>query len=137
MPPLSQERYRKRKRGLGLVAFCSKKKNHCQSPVIVKRFAICPIEYFTALQIPGVNLSARSTFEGNSALLPSDWGHSGAPRGCKALVSVAPYLRKCGNLSIRHVTVRPSAPQAYQCKITQSTGMATQMQLEVILAEIA
>ena len=30
--------------------------------------------------------------------------------------------------------VRPSAPQAYQCKITQSTGMATQMQLEVILA---
>ena len=32
-----------------------------------------------------------------------------------------------------HVTVRqtsrPSAAQAYQCKITQSTGMATQMQL--------
>ena len=26
---------------------------------------------------------------------------------------------------------RPSAPQAYQCKITQSTGMATQMELEV------
>ena len=29
---------------------------------------------------------------------------------------------------------RPTAPQAYQCKITQPTGMATQMQLEVILA---
>ena len=29
---------------------------------------------------------------------------------------------------------RPSAPQAYQCKITQSTDMVTQMQLEVILA---
>ena len=29
---------------------------------------------------------------------------------------------------------RPSAPQAYHCKVTQSTGMATQMQLEVILA---
>ena len=29
---------------------------------------------------------------------------------------------------------RPSAPQAYQRKITQSTGMVTQMQLEVILA---
>ena len=29
---------------------------------------------------------------------------------------------------------RPSAPQAYQCEITQSTGMATQMQLEVMLA---
>ena len=28
----------------------------------------------------------------------------------------------------------PSTPQAYQCKITQSTGMTTQMQLEVILA---
>ena len=32
------------------------------------------------------------------------------------------------------LTDRPSAPQAYQCKITQPTGMATQMQLEVILA---
>ena len=30
---------------------------------------------------------------------------------------------------------RPSIHgQAYQCKVTQSTGMATQMQLEVILA---
>ena len=29
---------------------------------------------------------------------------------------------------------RRSAPQAYQCKICQSTGMATQMRLEVILA---
>ena len=49
------------------------------------------------------------------------------------------HPRKFGN----HVTVhrptahprdRPFAPQMYQCKITQSTGMATQMQLEVILA---
>ena len=31
-------------------------------------------------------------------------------------------------------TDRLSAPQAYQCKITKSTVMATQMQLEVILA---
>ena len=30
-------------------------------------------------------------------------------------------------------TVRPSAPQAYQCKITQLKGIATQMQLEVIV----
>ena len=30
--------------------------------------------------------------------------------------------------------VRPSAPQAYQCKVTHSIGTATQMQLEVILA---
>ena len=29
---------------------------------------------------------------------------------------------------------RPFAQQANQCKITQSAGMATQMQLEVILA---
>ena len=27
---------------------------------------------------------------------------------------------------------RPSAPEAYQCKLTQSTGMATQMQLKVL-----
>ena len=57
----------------------------------------------------------------------------------------SPYLRKCGNLPIREFLVmrctfarlparRPSAPQAYQYEITQSTGMATQMQLEVILA---
>ena len=35
-----------------------------------------------------------------------------------------------------HVTVRPtdrpSTLQAYQCKLAQSTGMATQMQLEDI-----
>ena len=50
------------------------------------------------------------------------------------------HPRKFGN----HVTVhrptarppeRPSAPQAYQGKIAQSTGMATQMQVEVILTE--
>ena len=58
---------------------------------------------------------------------------SGAP--C-ARLSVSPHLKKCGNLPIREILVitwpyvRPSAPQAYQCKITQSTGMATQMQLE-------
>ena len=44
------------------------------------------------------------------------------------------HPRNFGN----HVTVcpsaHPSAPQAYKCKITQITGMATQMQLEVILA---
>ena len=46
---------------------------------------------------------------------------SGAPRWRRALerawACVAPNLRNCGNLPI-------------QCKITQSTGMATQMQLE-------
>ena len=44
------------------------------------------------------------------------------------------HPRKFGN----HVTVRPparpSAPQAYQCEITQETAMASQMQLEVISA---
>ena len=43
------------------------------------------------------------------------------------------HPRNFGN----HVNVRPtnrlSEPEAYQCKITQPTGMATQMQLEVIL----
>ena len=39
-----------------------------------------------------------------------------------------------------HVTVRPpaprsSAPLVYQCKIIQSTGMATQMELEVFGAD--
>ena len=61
--------------------------------------------------------------------------YNGAPRE-----SVAPDSRKCGNLPIREILVitwpcaRPSAPQVYQCKITQRTGMATQMQFEVILA---
>ena len=59
--------------------------------------------------------------------------------------SGVPWVRKWSNLPIRENLVitwpytarprdRPSAPQAYQCKISQSTGMATQMQLEVILA---
>ena len=63
--------------------------------------------------------------------------------------SGAPWVRKWSNLPIREnlvitwpytdrpparASVRPSAPRAYQCKITQSTGMATQMQLAVILA---
>ena len=42
----------------------------------------------------------------------------------QARASEVPYLRN---------HPRNFAPQAYQCKITQSTGMATQMQLEVIL----
>ena len=33
----------------------------------------------------------------------------------------------------RPLTDRPSAPHAYQCKITQSTGVATQTQVEIIL----
>ena len=38
------------------------------------------------------------------------------------------HPRKFGN----HVTVRaPSEPKVYQCEITQSTGIATQMQHEV------
>ena len=49
----------------------------------------------------------------------------------EARTRIAQYLRKCGT----HPSAAClSAPQAYQCKITQSTGMATQMQLEVILA---
>ena len=42
------------------------------------------------------------------------------------------HPRKFGN----HVTVdRPSVPQAYQCEIIQSTGMATQMQLKVLFGK--
>ena len=42
--------------------------------------------------------------------------------------------RKCGN----DVTVGAlSAPQAYQCKITKSTGMPNQLQHEVFWREIA
>ena len=49
------------------------------------------------------------------------------------------YLRKCGSLPIWEILVitwpydRPPEPQVYQCKISKSTGMATQMQLDVIL----
>ena len=35
-----------------------------------------------------------------------------------------------------HPPVRPFAPKAYQCKINQSTGMATQMALEVFGAKL-
>ena len=36
---------------------------------------------------------------------------------------------------VRPSAPRPSAPQVYQCKIIQSTGMATQMELEVFGAK--
>ena len=52
----------------------------------------------------------------------------------KVCMYVCMYLRKFSN----HVTYTdrrpdcPSAPQAYQCKIIQSTGMATKLQLKVL-----
>ena len=56
--------------------------------------------------------------------------------------SVAPYLRKCGSLSIREILVitwlyaRPtdhsSAPQRYPCKITQFTDMTPQATREIV-----
>ena len=49
-------------------------------------------------------------------------------------VSKSTNPRKFGNHTDRPPTVRPLHMHAYQCKITQSTGMTTQMQLEVILA---
>ena len=64
--------------------------------------------------------------------------------------SGAPWVKKCGKLPIRENLVitwpytdrpparptdRPSAPQAYQCKIIQLTGMATQMQLKVLFGK--
>ena len=36
-------------------------------------------------------------------------------------------------MTVHRASDRPSAPQAYQYKITQSTGMASQMRLEGIL----
>ena len=59
------------------------------------------------------------------------------------------WVRKCGKLPIRekignHVNVHrptarlpesPSAPQAYQRKIFQSTGMATEMLLKVLFGK--
>ena len=50
---------------------------------------------------------------------------------------VCMYLRKFSN----HVTYTdrrpdcPSAPHAYQCKIIQSTGMATKLQLKVLFGK--
>ena len=53
-------------------------------------------------------------------------------------VALREELQKTKKVLGNQVTVRPptrpSAPQADQCKRPQSTGMATQMQLEVILA---
>ena len=56
----------------------------------------------------------------------------------RSACSGAPWVRKCGKLPIRENLVimwlytgrppnRPSTPQVSQCKITHSTGMATQM----------
>ena len=35
-------------------------------------------------------------------------------------------------MTVHRASDRPSAPQVYQCKTTQSTGMVTQMQLNVL-----
>ena len=55
-----------------------------------------------------------------------DCGNSGAPQLSKSilenLVITCPYTARWAD--------RLSAPQAHQCKITQSTGMSTQMQLK-------
>ena len=62
--------------------------------------------------------------------------YSGSLASAAPWVSKSTHPRKFDN----HVTVhlppadRPSTPQAYQCKITQSTGVATQMQREVVFA---
>ena len=39
------------------------------------------------------------------------------------------------HVTVRLPALRPSAPQLYQCKIIQSTGMATQMELAVFGAK--
>ena len=58
--------------------------------------------------------------------------HERSPIPKKMRLSAHP--KNFGNhVPVRPSTRCPSAPQEYQCKITQSTGMATQMQLEVIL----
>ena len=57
-----------------------------------------------------------------------------------ARVSRAPWVSKsthpkkfCNNVTVHWGSDCLSGPQPYQCKTTQSTGMATQMQLEFIL----
>ena len=46
------------------------------------------------------------------------------------------HLRKFGHhVTVRRPKDRPSAPQAYQCEIIQSKGMATQMQLKVLFGK--
>ena len=80
----------------------------------------------------GIEYYSRTDSCANFVAKLSQW----STLGKKFWLSTHP--KKFGN----HVTVsppdrltdRPSAPQVYQCKTTQSTGMATQMQLEFILA---
>ena len=67
-------------------------------------------------------------------LFISPQSFSGAP--C-ARLSVPPHLKNVVIYpsekfwwSRDRTSARPSAPQAYKCKITQKTGMATQMQLD-------
>ena len=53
-------------------------------------------------------------------------------------MKLSTHPRKFGNhvtvCSPARPTVRPPAPQTNQCKITQSTGIATEMQLEAVSA---
>ena len=48
-----------------------------------------------------------------------------------AVQKVAENAKSCSKVD-DHNLFMPTIPQAYQCKITQSTGMATQMQLKVL-----
>ena len=49
---------------------------------------------------------------------------------------IYPSEKICNHVTVQRPpprpTDRPFAAQAYQCKITQSTGIATQMQLKVL-----
>ena len=72
-----------------------------------------------------------------TSLMPCQWTSPALP--ARNEIFIHSTMRFNHGLDIRENLVitwpyfdRPSAPQAYQCKITQSTGMATQMQLKVL-----
>ena len=61
------------------------------------------------------------------------------PIFCREARSWPPWVRKFDYPCIREILVitRSSTPQAYQCKITQATGIATQIQHGVFWRKIA
>ena len=78
--------------------------------------------------LPRCNMNSKVQILGKSEVLTVKSRSEtlcGNPPIRENLVITRPYTERASDL--------PSAPQVYQCKITQSTGMTAQMQLKVLL----
>ena len=95
----------------------------------------CP-QYFNNYFVFNKDICTRSTRQSNPLHLPVIRTEV-AKRSFRSPIAKemwqSTHPRKFGiHVTVHRASDRPSAPQAYQCKITQSKGMATQMQLKVL-----